>query len=109
MFFLIQITLDERVEGGDSSGTARAEDPGLSEAKEAAEAVPAERVRRNGHRPVPFLIYFFVLKRNSLISLTEAGDQAFVIRNCAVAFLLLLHRLIDFFVDRFLVEVGVSF
>ncbi|WP_317941477.1 hypothetical protein [Sporosarcina saromensis] len=27
------------------AGTARAEDPGLSEAREAAEAVPAERVR----------------------------------------------------------------
>ncbi|MGK7376501.1 hypothetical protein ACSFXN_01595 [Planococcus sp. 1R117A] len=31
--------------GGDSSGTARAEDPGLSAAKEAAEAVPAESGR----------------------------------------------------------------
>ncbi len=28
---------------------ARAEDPGLSAAKEAAEAVSAESVRRNGH------------------------------------------------------------
>jgi len=33
------------VESGDSSGTARAEDPGLSVAREAAEAVPAESVR----------------------------------------------------------------
>ena len=34
------------------AGAARAEDPGLSEAREAAKAVPAESVRRNGHQPV---------------------------------------------------------
>ena len=33
------------MEIGDSCGTARAEDPGRSAAEEAAEAVPAERVR----------------------------------------------------------------
>lgn len=32
-----------------SEGATRAEDPGLSAAREAAEAVPAESVRRNGH------------------------------------------------------------
>ncbi|ALS74441.1 hypothetical protein AUC31_03825 [Planococcus rifietoensis] len=32
-------------------GATRAEDPGLSAAREAAEAVPAESVRRNGHLP----------------------------------------------------------
>ena len=35
-----------------SEGATRAEDPGLSEAREAAKAVPAESVRRNGHQPV---------------------------------------------------------
>ena len=33
-----------------SEGATRAEDPGLSVAREAAEAVPAESVRRNGHQ-----------------------------------------------------------
>ncbi|KYG59139.1 hypothetical protein BHE17_10455 [Planococcus maritimus] len=34
-----------------SEGATRAEDPRLSEAREAAKAVPAESVRRNGHQP----------------------------------------------------------
>ena len=42
-------------------GTARAEDPGLSVAKEAAEAVPPESVRRNGNQPLLFreMIFLF--------------------------------------------------
>ena len=32
-------------------GTARAEDPGLSGAREAADAMPPERVRRNVNQP----------------------------------------------------------
>jgi len=36
--------------GGDSEGLARAEDPGRSIAKEAAEAVPPESVRSNGNQ-----------------------------------------------------------
>ena len=35
-------------------GTARAEDPGLSTAREAAKAVPLESVRRNGKQPLLF-------------------------------------------------------
>ena len=36
--------------GGDFCGTARAEAPGLSAAREKAGAVPAKRVRRNGNQ-----------------------------------------------------------
>ena len=38
------------MEAATPAGTARAEDPGLSAAREAAEAVPAESVRRNEHQ-----------------------------------------------------------
>lgn len=37
-------------EDGDSRGIARALDPGLSFAREAAKAVPPESVRRNGNQ-----------------------------------------------------------
>ena len=37
------------MEAATSAGTARAEAPGLSKAREKAEAVPAKRVRRNGN------------------------------------------------------------
>lgn len=37
-----------RMKAATPAGTVRTEDPGLSNAKEAAEAVPAESVRRNG-------------------------------------------------------------
>ena len=39
------------MEAATPAGTARAGATGLSAAREAAEAVPAERVRRNGHLP----------------------------------------------------------
>lgn len=38
------------MEAATSAGTARAEAPGLSEAREKAGAVPAKRVRRNGNQ-----------------------------------------------------------
>ncbi|WP_274625452.1 hypothetical protein [Planococcus sp. A6] len=38
------------MEAATPAGTARAEDPGLSAAREATEAVPAESVRRNEHQ-----------------------------------------------------------
>jgi len=41
---------------GDSWGIARAEDPALSGAKEAAKAVPPESVRSNGNLPI-FLVW----------------------------------------------------
>jgi len=37
-------------------GTARAEDPGANEVREAAEAVPPECVRRNGNQPLVDLL-----------------------------------------------------
>ena len=37
-------------------GTARAEDPGANEVREAAEAVPPESVRRNGNQPLLILL-----------------------------------------------------
>ncbi|KRG11872.1 hypothetical protein ACA29_14335 [Lederbergia galactosidilytica] len=40
------------------AGTARAEDPGLSAAREAAEAVPAESVR--SQRKSTFQLYLFI-------------------------------------------------
>ncbi|MDN3427713.1 hypothetical protein QL992_08570 [Microbacterium sp. APC 3898] len=39
------------MEAATPAGTARAGATGLSAARETAEAVPAERVRRNGHLP----------------------------------------------------------
>jgi len=38
------------MEAATPTGTAQTEDPGLSVAKEAAEVVPAESVRRNGNQ-----------------------------------------------------------
>ena len=38
------------MEAATPGGTARAEDPGLSAAREAAKAVPPENVRRNGNQ-----------------------------------------------------------
>ncbi len=40
------------------AGTARAEDPGLSEAREAAEAVPAESAPTRSENPMTNAIYF---------------------------------------------------
>ena len=40
------------MEAATPGGTARAEDPGLNEVREAAEAVPPESVRRNGNQPL---------------------------------------------------------
>ncbi|KRG16368.1 hypothetical protein ACA30_01280 [Virgibacillus soli] len=40
------------------AGTARAEDPGLSAAREAAEAVPAESVRSQRKSPFQLYLYF---------------------------------------------------
>jgi len=50
-------------------GTARAEDPGVNEVREAAEAVPPERVRRNGNQPffelvdnpIPGFLFFTII------------------------------------------------
>jgi len=40
------------MEAATPGGTARAEDPGPNEVREAAEAVPPESVRRNGNQPL---------------------------------------------------------
>lgn len=51
------------MEGATPRGTARAEDPGPNEVREAAEAVPQESVRRNGNQPLfvlmglPYFLY----------------------------------------------------
>lgn len=46
-------------------GTARAEDPGRSEAKEAAEAVPAESVHRNGKQLFMLACYLIPFEENA--------------------------------------------
>lgn len=51
------------------AGTARAEDPGRSEAKEAAEAVPAESVRRNGKQLFMLARYLNTFEEKLLISM----------------------------------------
>jgi hypothetical protein len=42
------------MEAATPGGTTRAEDPGLSNAREAAKAMSPERVRRNGNQPLLF-------------------------------------------------------
>ena len=49
-----------RMDAATPAETARAGATGLSAAREAAEAVPAERVRRNAHQPGLLGQLFFV-------------------------------------------------
>ena len=66
-------------------GTARAEDPGLNEVREAAEAVPPESVRRNGKQPLFVLSdslikynYFAGMMINSFGYLVNTSTPSFV-------------------------------
>ncbi len=50
------------MEAATPAETARTEDPGLSFAKEAAEVVPAESVRRNENQTFLYEFYFKIMQ-----------------------------------------------
>ncbi len=50
------------MEAATPAETARTEDPGLSFAKEAAEVVPAESVRRNENQTFLYEFYFEIMQ-----------------------------------------------